>query len=197
MTELGPVFESLLAILDRLEIRYLVGGSVASGSYGLPRQTNDIDIVADFGTADMEEFYRLLSKEFYVDCQTATEAIRLGRPFNAIHLKGAFKFDFFPAAAEGFSQSELRRKRSVVSAIPGLTDIEFAISSPEDTILAKLVWFQKGGGTSDRQWHDILGVLRVQMASLEYDYLRHWAVQLGVEALLEKAKNDLRAAIRS
>ncbi len=102
MTELGPVFESLLAILDRLEVPYLVGGSVASGSYGLPRQTNDIDIVADFGTTDLEEFYRLVSKEFYLDRQTATEAIRLRRPFNAIHLKGAFKFDFFPAAAEGF-----------------------------------------------------------------------------------------------
>ena len=103
----------------------------------------------------------------------------------------------FTAAAEEFSRSELRRKRYVVSVIPGLTNIEFAIASPEDTILAKLVWFRKGGGTSDRQWHDILGVLRVQKASLEHDYLRHWALQLGVEALFDKAKSDLRAAIRS
>ena len=56
LTELGPVFESLLAILDQLDIPYLVGGSVASGNYGLPSQTNDIEIVADFGTADLGEF---------------------------------------------------------------------------------------------------------------------------------------------
>ena len=192
MTELGPVFEKLLGILDRLEIPYLVGGSVASGSYGLPRQTNDIDIVADFGSADFGEFFELMAEEFYVDRLTATEAIRQRRPFNAIHLMGAFKFDFFPADSEGFSQSELRRKRYVVSAMPGLPHIEFAVSSPEDTVLAKLVWFRKGGETSDRQWHDILGVLRVQQARLEWDYLRKWALQLEIADLLEKAIKDLR-----
>ncbi len=192
MTELGSVFEKLLAILDRFKIPYLVVGSVASGSYGLPRQTNDIDIVADFAKANLREFFHLLKEDFYVDGETAMEAIRQGRPFNAIHLKGAFKFDFFPASAGGFSQSELRRRRYTVSAMPGLTNIEFAISSPEDTILAKMVWFRRGGETSDRQWHDILGVLRVQMASLDQDYLSHWAAQLNVTDLLHKATKDIR-----
>ncbi len=145
MTELGPIFESLLAVLGRLEIPYFVGGSVASGSYGLPRQTNDIDIVADFAHANVAEFVQCLEGEFYLDQPAAAEAIMQGRSFNAIHLKGAFKFDFFPASAQGFSQSELRRRRFVVSAMPELSNIEFAIASPEDTVLAKLVWFRKGG----------------------------------------------------
>ncbi len=191
MTELGPVFQHLLAILDRLEIPYFVGGSVASGSYGLPRQTNDIDIVADFAHVDMGEFAQSLSDEFYLDRQTAAQAILLGRPFNAIHLEGAFKFDFFPASAQGFSQSELLRRRYVVSAIPGLANIEFAISSPEDTVLAKLIWFRNGGETSDRQWHDILGVLRVQKARLDQDYLWHWASSLQVTDLLDKALQQI------
>ncbi len=103
MTELGPVFEKLLAVLDRLEIPYFVGGSVASGSYGLPRQTNDIDIVADFSQTDLEDFFQSLIGEFYLDRQAVAEAIRQGRSFNAIHLKRAFKFDFFPASADRFS----------------------------------------------------------------------------------------------
>jgi hypothetical protein len=181
-----------LAVLDCLELPWLVGGSVASGSYGLPRQTNDIDIIVDFARADPAEFLRLLDPEFYVDHQSAIEAIRLGRPFNVIHLKAAFKFDFFPAATDGFSQSELQRRRYVVSAMPGLADIEFAISSPEDTILAKLRWFRRGGETSDRQWHDILGVLSVQKSTLDHMYLRQWAAQMKLTDLLEKAMNDLR-----
>jgi len=183
---LALAFQQLLAILDRLEIPFLVGGSVASGSHGLPRQTNDIDILADFRGTDPGALCALLEGEFYVNRQTVAEAIRTGRPFNAIHLKGAFKFDFFPAAEE-FTHSELRRKRYVVSAAPGLEDIEFPVASPEDTILAKLQWFRKGGEISDRQWQDILGVLTVQSGRLDVAYLREWAACLGVADLLDRA----------
>jgi hypothetical protein len=184
---LGPVLERLLEVLDRLEIPFLIGGSVASGSYGLPRQTNDIDVIADFRNADMPLFCELLHSEFYLDEQSAIEAIKRGRPFNTIHLKGAFKFDFFPASSEGFTQSELTRKRYIISAMPGLENIEFPISSPEDTILAKLVWFRKGGEVSDRQWNDILGVLGVQFARLDHAYMEDWAAKLNVSDLLETA----------
>jgi hypothetical protein len=184
---LGPVLERLLEILDRLEIPFLIGGSVASGSYGLPRQTNAIDVIADFRNIDIPSFCPLLQSEFYLDSGTVIEAISQGRPFNAIHLKGAFKFDFFPASPEGFVQSELGRKRYVISAMPGLENIEFPISSAEDTILAKLVWFRKGGEVSDRQWHDILGVLSVQFARLDHAYLTDWAAKLDVSDLLETA----------
>jgi len=170
-----------------MEIAYLVGGSVASGSYGLPRQTNDIDILADFRGADIMAFCESLQGDFYLDPQAAEAAVREGRPFNAIHLKGAFKFDFFPADVEGFAQSELARRRYIVSATPGLEDIEFPIASPEDTILAKLAWFRRGGERSDRQWHDILGVLSVQSARLDLVYMKQWAAWLGVSDLLEKA----------
>jgi hypothetical protein len=184
---LGPVLERLLEVLDRLEIPFLIGGSVASGSYGLPRQTNDIDVIADFRNADMPLFCELLHSEFYLDEQSAVEAIKQGRPFNTIHLKGAFKFDFFPASSEGFTQSELTRKRYIISAMPGLENIEFPISSPEDTVLAKLVWFRKGGEVSDRQWNDILGVLGVQFARLDHAYMEDWAAKLNVSDLLETA----------
>lgn len=191
MTELGPVFEELLAVLDRLEIPYFVGGSVASGSYGLPRQTNDIDIVADFSQTDLDDFFQSLIGEFYLDRQAVSEAIRQGRSFNAIHLKGAFKFDFFPASTDGFSQSEMLRRRFVVSASPGLTNLEFAIASPEDTVLSKLLWFRKGGEISDRQWHDILGVLSVQLPRLDQEYLQLWASTLHVTDLLNKALQQI------
>lgn len=191
MTTLRAAFQEVLAALDRLEIPFFVGGSVASGSYGLPRQTNDIDIVADFRGVDIGEFCGLLGRDFYVDEVTVREAIQAGRPFNAIHLQAALKFDFFPAGEEDFVQSELARRRYTVSVVPGLEEIEFPVSSAEDAVLAKLIWFRTGGEVSERQWHDILGILKVQADQMEREYLNSWADKLSVAELLERALLEL------
>lgn len=188
MTNLASVFEQLLAVLDRMEIGYCVGGSVASSSYGMPRQTNDIDILANFNGVDLSEFCERLAREFYLDRELIDEAIRLERPFNVIHLRGALKFDFFPAGlGDEFLQSELLRRRQTVSRVPGLEGVEFSIASPEDTLLAKLVWFRKDGEISERQWHDVRGILKVQNTRLDSDYLSNWAARLGVADLLARA----------
>ncbi|MBI4910351.1 MAG: hypothetical protein HY820_42430 [Acidobacteria bacterium] len=191
MTTLAQAFRELLSALDRMEIPFLIAGSVASSNFGMPRQTNDIDILADFRNVDATTFCDQLSTSFYVDLETVIAAIRDGRSFNVIHLRAAFKFDFFPAAPEGFAQSELGRKQYIVSALPGLERIEFPVSSVEDTVLSKLAWFRKGGEMSDRQWHDILGVLSVQSTRLDYEYMRHWATGLGVLDLLDRALDAL------
>jgi hypothetical protein len=187
LTALAPALERLLSILDQMGLEYLIGGSIASGSYGLPRQTNDIDIVADFRNIDLGAFCTSLQGEFYMDYDSVLSSVASGRPFNLIHLKGAFKFDFFPAAADGFSQSELGRKQYLVSAMPGLENIRLPICSAEDTILSKLVWFREGGEISERQWHDVLGIIGVQTARLDHPYLAEWAARLGVADLLAAA----------
>jgi hypothetical protein len=60
-------------------------------------------------------------------------------------------------------------------------------TSPEDIILRKLVWYQMGNRVSERQWLDVLGVLKVQGKNLDAAYLREWAGKLGVAALLAQA----------
>ena len=76
MTESGAL-EYVVGVLDRLEIRYCVGSSVASSAYGLARQTNDIDLLADFNNTDMAEFCRLLRDGgFYIDEQSAFDGVQ-------------------------------------------------------------------------------------------------------------------------
>ena len=187
MIALAAAFQDLLAAFDRLEMPFLVGGSVASGAHGLARQTNDIDIVADLTPDAVAEFCDALLPAFYVDRETVEGAIRQGRAFNVIHFKGAYKFDIFPVGQDAFARSELSRRSYTTTTITGLENIEFPVASPEDTILAKLVWFRKGGEISERQWHDILGVIQVQADRLDRQYLEEWAGGLGVSGLLSKA----------
>jgi len=187
VTPFGQAFQEMLATLDRFEIPFFIGGSVASGSFGLPRQTNDIDIVADIDVAVVEELCRDLSQSFYADEHEIRRAIERGTSFNVIHLKSIFKFDIFPVGASPFVRSELSRRKYTTAPVVGLENIEFPVASAEDTILAKLRWFQKGGAASDRQWQDILGVLRVQSGRLDQAYMDRWAAELGVDGLLAKA----------
>ena len=64
------------------------------------------------------------------------------------------------------------------------------VTTAEDIVLAKLEWYRLGGGVSDRQWRDILGVLKVQAGRLDLDYLQEWAVELGVADLLQRASKE-------
>ena len=59
-------------------------------------------------------------------------------------------------------------------------------TSPEDTVLSKLEWYRMGGEVSERQWRDILGVLKTRAGELDLDYLRKWAKELNVSDLLER-----------
>ena len=177
MSDFSAAFNELVAALDRLEIPFLIGGLVGG----------DIDVVADIAPKSVTGFCAVLTPNFYSDAEQAEFAIRAGRAFNVIHLKSAYKFDIFPVGADRFMRSQLARRRYTTTRVPGLENIEFPVASEEDTILAKLVWFRKGGEVSDHQWHDILGVLNVQAGRLDLGYLQEWAVDLGVADLLRRA----------
>lgn len=69
----------------------------------------------------------------------------------------------------------------------------FRLATVEDTVLRKLERYRAGGETSDRQWHDILGMLRLRGPSLDRGYLEQWAPRLGVDDLLMRAVREASA----
>ena len=183
MSTVAGAMQSLLAAFDKLEIRYAVGGSVASSLRGNYRMTNDVDFLVEMGSGQIEEFVILLGKEFYADPEMMRSAFGLGRPCNVIHMPSAFKFDLFPAAPDGFSNSQLDRRTYETSDFLG-EPVEFAVTTAEDVLLSKLRWYRLGGETSEQQWKDVLGIIAIQGPRLDYAYLRRWANDLGVGDLL-------------
>lgn len=176
--------------LERLNVRYLIGGSLASALYGVPRATLDADLVADLRWEHAEPLARALAEAFYVDAEMIREAIRQQRSFNVIHLETAFKVDVFVKKPRAFDDAQFaRRVRQIVATEPERTAF---VASAEDTLLAKLEWYRLGGETSERQWRDVLGIVKTQSERLDLAYLREWAVQLGVADLLEKAMDQAK-----
>jgi hypothetical protein len=60
----------------------------------------------------------------------------------------------------------------------------------EDIIISKLEWYKLGGEVSERQWKDLIGVLKIQGKKLDFNYLKKWASDLGLSTLLDKAINE-------
>jgi hypothetical protein len=179
------VMRQVIDVLDTLGVPYLVGGSFASSIYGTYRATADVDLVADLEFEHVTALVKALSGQFYIDEESVRDAIRLRRSFSAIHLTTSFKVDVFIPQQRPYSRMELERRTWQMI----WTDPEYAVylASAEDNLLAKLEWYRLGNEVSDRQWRDILGVIKTQGERLDFAYLRQWAAALDVADLLEKA----------
>ncbi len=172
-------------VLDELDVRYVAGGSVASIIHGVSRLTMDVDLVADIQLQHIEDFVTRLHGAFYIDGPSIRRAVENQGSFNLIHLKTMFKVDVFIPKNRPFDQQQLNHRIS--EKISDDSEAQIWVLSPEDVILAKLDWFRMGGQVSERQWRDVLGVLKVQQSNLDIDYLMQWAENLGVLDLLQSA----------
>ncbi len=197
MTGLGEAFRLLIDKLALLDIPFMVGGSLASSIHGVYRSTNDVDLIADLAEAKIRPLCDALSKHFYVDADAASQAVRRGSSFNLIHYATSYKFDIFPLSVRAYARAEFARRSLKELALPGTESIMIPVASAEDTVLTKLTWYRMGGESSDRQWSDILGIIRTRSASLDKTYLRQWAAELAISDLLERALNDRAPQARS
>lgn len=174
-------------ILETLKVPYLVGGSVASSILGEPRATLDVDFVADLQPAQVQPLVEMMTVEFFIDEMMVREAIARKSSFNIIHLDTMQKVDIFVLSDEPLAQTEMQRRQQLIVTENPERLAWFA--SAEDIILQKLIWYRMSNGVSDRQWRDVLGVLKVQ-AKLDYSYLSQWAESQGLVDLLVRAMRE-------
>ncbi len=187
---LTPVVE----VLERLGVAYQVGGSVVSSAYGSPRATNDVDLAADLRLEHVEPLCSALRRTYYADADLLREAIRRRTCANLIHLASGFKVDVFVCADTDYDRVALQR----VLPYPLGEDPAgrtFLLSTPEDVLLRKLLWFRADGCVSDRQWADVVGVLRLRRGTLDRAYLEGWAQRLGVDDLLMRAEGEVERPV--
>lgn len=181
MTAEEEVLGRVIGLFDRLSIPYMVTGSIAASYYGRPRATHDADVVIDPSVPQGEQLIeRLDASGFYVNAETARQAVRERRQFNVIETARAAKVDLIVRKARPFSIEEFERRRRL--DLPFARDV--AVVAPEDAILSKLEWARQSGD-SERQIRDAAGIVEVTR-TIDRAYIQRWARELGVSDLWER-----------
>lgn len=186
------VFVDLFSTLEQLQIPYVVGGSFASGSWGNPRQTNDLDIAIKIRGDQIGELFESVKDRFMVSLNEIHDALSSNdtyRSFQLLHIQQVFKIDVFVPLPSDYVEEEFARSRQI-EFIPGVVA---NCTAPESVVVQKLRWFELGNRVSDRQWNDIVQVLEVQRGLLDEEFLDRWTKHFGVNELLNQARQQVRA----
>jgi len=180
----NQVFEKLRSALDNANVPYLVTGSFVSSLHGIPRSTNDIDVVIAPTRAQLLALVEQFPEaDYYCEKEDALQALTHRSQFNVIDQNSLWKIDFIVSRQRPFDVARFRRR-----AIVELAGVRVHAATPEDVLIAKLDWAKEGG--SERQIEDAAGVVRVQGASLDVSYIEEWveALQLQDEWARARAK---------
>jgi len=178
---LAAPLREIKKLLEAAEIPYMIVGSFASTVHGEPRTTQDLDIVIDPLPSALDYFLAHLDMDsFYVDPDTARDALRRRTMFNVIDMRSAWKVDLVMRKDRPFSREELARRSE-----QEILGVLVPIASAEDTIIAKLEWAKQG--SSERQIRDVIGILRVRGEDIDRAYILRWVEALGLEEQWEGA----------
>lgn len=175
--------QKVISILESLDIRYYIGGSVASSLWGESRYTEDIDLIIDLEARKTMSLHQsFLDADFYSSDLAMEDAVKgCCSSFNILDQETLEKADLFILQPTSFATVKMDRR--IQYALPNGRSIW--LSSPEDSVLQKLVW--RRDSLSERQWRDILGILKVQGDHLDFGHLRQWAGLLNLAQDLEQA----------
>lgn len=170
----GSIITIIHQVLTELNIPYYITGGMAAIAYGEPRTTRDVDMVLSISLSEINALVQQLEqKGFYIP---GVDDVKSGRmkTLSITHIESISRADLVLSGNDEFDRVKFERKRlvDVLSAGPAY------IASPEDVILNKLRWRLQS--QSEKQWRDVLGVLKVQGDALDFEYLNYWAEQLGL-----------------
>ncbi len=175
------LLNNVLDVLERLEVDYMLTGSWASSLQGRPRSTHDLYVVVSISETLIPKFLAAFpSPNYYLSDVSMSEAIRDQSMFNLLDNQSGDKVDFWMLTDEPWDR--VRFQRRVWVDIQGR---QVAVSSPEDTILAKLRWSAMSSG-SECQFNDALHVSELQWDVLDQEYLRQWSQTLDVQDVWQR-----------
>lgn len=188
--QLHELMEIVAQFFESHGVHYHVVGSMASMAYGEPRFTNDVDMVAEMSIDNVGDLCEAFSApEFYLSETAIRDAIIRRGQFNIIHPSSGMKVDVIVPKDSEFARSEKARVRRISS--PGEYSVWFG--SPEDVILYKLQFYQRGG--SEKHLRDIAGMIKLLRERIDLAYIEAWVRKLGVSTEWDLIRNSPKEEI--
>ena len=171
------VFDALAA----LGVPFMVSGSLASNFYGVPRATQDADLVLDFTQLPVDALAASLAGTFDVDRQASFESVTGSVRLVARARQAPFDVELFGLTDDEHDVERFSRRRFV-----NVLARTVALPTAEDVVINKLRWFKLAGRRKD--FDDARNVIAVQQPALDRAYLQRWCFALDLESLLLEAQ---------
>lgn len=187
-SELVEALSPIVLAFRRLNVRHYIGGSIASSFHGAVRSTLDVDLVCELTEDKITAFVDSLGADYYYSVPAIEQAVDQKSCFNLIHLPTSFKVDVFISRGRQFDRACM--ERATIEQLGEGQLLSVSMLSAEDSIISKLEWYQLGGEVSERQWDDVLQLIRLHGDRLDVAYLRSAASSVGVNNLLERLLNE-------
>ncbi len=179
------LLKRVVAALDSAGIDYMVTGSVASSLHGEPRSTHDVDLLVSIDISVAEKLIMTFQvPACYLDPEAVRGAIATKGMFNLINIETGDKADFWVLTDEPFDRARFARKYQ-----EEFMGVRMKVSTPEDTILAKLWWADLAGG-SEKQFGDALRIYELQFERLDLGYLLEWVEKLSLGPLWARLQKE-------
>jgi len=132
---------TLVELFERLDVPYFITGSVAAMTYGEPRLTLDVYIVAELREEHVPAICETFAPpDYYISPEAVRTAIRTHRQFNVLHITEGVKANIIIPKNSEFNQSRIERRRPQQLGSRG----GVMVASPEDVILKKMEYFPRG-----------------------------------------------------
>ena len=177
------LFRIFVSRLNKLSIPYIITGAVASIIYGEPRLTNDIDLVIDMNSDDVETFADSFPIEDFYCPPPEVIRLEIGRSqrghFNLIHHETGFRADIYASGRDELHRWGLKNRKPI--------DVEgekFWLAPVEYVILRKLEYYREG--KSEKHLRDISGILAFSPDKIDLKMLE---VQINKRALQKEWKD--------
>lgn len=183
-TDQGDLLKKIASFLDENDIPYMLTGAWSVVYYGRPRASHDIDFIVEISKEDISKViksFNTLSGEFLFQEHAVIEAVENKRMFNILHLATYLKLDFWLLKDDEFDRQRFSRREKVK-----LLNQFMYISTPEDTILKKLLWYKEA--QIEKHIVDAAFVYQIQKDQLDIKYINKWIRKLKIKNLFEELK---------
>ncbi|MCY7347092.1 MAG: hypothetical protein LH614_12825 [Pyrinomonadaceae bacterium] len=167
--------------IERLNIAYMLTGSMAMMNYSLYRFTADVNVVLELKSEDAKRIIGVFEPDYYVPHNAVSRAIFSEKMFNVIHHETAFKIDCVIKKQTAFQEIAFERRSR--------TDFygrKIWIITKEDLIISKLLWAKDS--LSEKQLTDVKNLAKT---GFDAGYVEKWTNELGVYKLLAQCRKEI------